>query len=113
MSGFNPVGVTQEQVPGEPVFVVVKDASHDAKNVKSVITVSLAWLQEQVAEQINDSRFTFEYIELYVLFPPTGDFPKFPGLVRCDVGTLAGKNPGDGLRLILSNHIGILWSCDL
>lgn len=114
MANFNAFGVTQEQVPGEPIFVAVRDASDGDKEVKAISTLSLGWIREDVANKLNDSGYGgIDPIEMYVLFPSTGDFPKFPGLVKCSVGSAAPTEPGGEPRLIVTNEIGILWSCDL
>lgn len=104
----------QQDVPGEPIFVLVQDNSSDGKESLCVATVTLDWMTGQMYDFLHDDRSSGpDYQELYVLFPKGEAFPKFPGLVRCDVGTAAGKNPGDGPRMILTNQMGVLWSCDL
>lgn len=105
---------SQESVPGEPIFVMVVDDSTSEKESLCVTTVTLGWMTEQMYTSLHDSRYGGpDYRELYVLFPKGDDFPKFPGLVRCDVGASASRKPDGGHRMILTNQIGVLWSCEI
>lgn len=115
MSGFslyNSNALTQvyfaEAPEGEPVFVFLRDDGSDGKSWVTIVTATLDWVREQFYDFLHDDKETaVDYLEAYILMEGT------QGLQRCELGTTAGENPGDGPRLMVSNNVGVLALYDI
>lgn len=101
----------QSMVPGEPIFVLLLDDSSDGKKIRTVATTTLDWVRRKLywVQQGVPLDEELDYEEMYVLLPKSEGL----GLIKCDVGTAAGVEPGDGPRMVITNESGILWSCEL
>lgn len=99
--------MSQTEVPGEPVFLLVQDDSSDGWESACVGPVTLEWVRDQLHQALTDEGTRFEYIQAFVMLPDERR------VQPCQIIALDGENPGDGPRLGLSNADGVFWSCDL
>lgn len=98
---------SQSMVPGEPVFVLVRDDTSDARTSTAISVVTLTWVRREMHDILNGETDTSDWRESYVMLPDDDR------LIRCGIGTTAGQR-GEGDRLIITAHAGgVLWTGEL